>query len=107
VSRTTALADAVLIVQCTDEDHYTIDAELGQIRVQAIRFEGEIWIERTKVPIALSKRYERSDDGSVISEIVTFAPMEMPQGRLFIELHRIEEDGVTRVLLKRASEKTA
>jgi hypothetical protein len=83
-----------------DADHYVVDTDLGPIRIRAIDFQGELRIERSGMPLSMTNRYEHISDGSVISQVAAFTPIDLQGAHYSLELHRMGEDGEIHILIR-------
>jgi hypothetical protein len=82
-------------------DRFEVATSAGPVKLPAIRFAGEIRIEKEILPLITAKRYQRNSDSGAISQLAAFAPIETASGSFALELHRMGEDGETHVLLRR------
>lgn len=83
------------------DDHFQIETELGNARVDRIEFFGELRIEETKVPVVRTAEYRHVETGAVISQLVAFEPHSILGMKLAVELHRMGESGETHVIMRR------
>lgn len=86
-----------------DEDHFVVDTNLGQVRIEEIFFEGQLSVSETLVPADIATKYRNIETGETISQVVVFAPHEVGGNRVSIEFHRMGEDGETYVGLRRVT----
>jgi hypothetical protein len=85
----------------SDHDHFVIDTEFGEVRVEVIIFHGELTTIETLVPVNVTSRYRNLETGATISQVAAFSPQEIAGKRVALELHRMGEDGETHVILRR------
>ena len=83
------------------DDHFYIETEAGNARVDRIEFFGELRIEETRVPVVRTVEYRHVDTGEVISQLAAFAPHLIGGMNFAVELHRMGEDGETHVIMRR------
>ncbi len=83
------------------DDHFEIDTVAGMVRVRSIDFVGELRKTLTEVPLVGGVEYRQLDSKSPISELVSFAPLEMFGGRSSVELHRLGKTGGIHLRLHR------
>lgn len=83
------------------DDHFYIETEVGNARVDRIEFFGELRIEETRVPVVRTVEYRHVDTGEVISQLAAFAPHSIAGMNFAVELHRMGEDGETHVIMRR------
>jgi hypothetical protein len=93
----------IYVKYLNDEDHFVVDTNLGQVRIEEILFEGQLSVFETLVPVEIATKYRKVETGETISQIVTFAPHEVGSNRVSIEFHRMGEDGRTYVGLRRVA----
>ena len=84
-----------------DRDHFVVRTALGDVRIEAIVFDGELVAIETLIPIVSTSSYRSIETGETISQVATFAPHDMAGNRLALEFHRMGEDGETYVLLRK------
>jgi hypothetical protein len=83
------------------DDHFVVDTDLGEIRVESIIFYGELSIEQRSVPLNITTEYRQSKDGEVISQVAGFESQDMLGHEFALELHKLTETGETHVLLRK------
>jgi len=93
-----------VVANYPDEDHYVIATHEGDVHVKQIVFVGELRVEEIVVPIDRTVEYVRSDGGSVISQVASFAPQDLLGTKIVLEFHRMSETGETHVVARRAPE---
>ncbi|MGQ0802166.1 MAG: hypothetical protein ACT4NL_18885 [Pseudomarimonas sp.] len=71
------------------------------MRVEAIRFDGQVVAKFYDMPMLASTEYRDSDTGIPISQVLTFAPQEIAGMNFSLEFHHLAESGETRILLRR------
>lgn len=81
-----------------DEDHFVLTTEVGPVRVQKIKFEGEIRMEEVLIPASEPVEYT-SDGGTLISQSVNFQ-MEANDQNIAIEFHKLSNTGETHLVLR-------
>ena len=62
------------IAFANDEDHLVVETSAGEIRVQAIVFDGELRIRESLVPLSVTKEYRYAETGNPISQMAVFTP---------------------------------
>jgi hypothetical protein len=87
-----------------DDDHFLLDSVLGTIRVQSIRFQGELRIEVTTVPLVKTAEYRHAESGELVSQLAAFAPQEILGMKLAVELHRMASTGGTHLTMRRLAD---
>jgi hypothetical protein len=92
--------------QYTDSDHFVIDTELGEIRVEKIVFWGELSLREELVPLADTAEYRQMETGETISQVASFAPQSIHGVSYSLEFHRIAGTGETSVILRKLLDKT-
>lgn len=90
-----------VVGQYSGDDHFYIETEVGNARVDRIEFFGELRIEQTSVPVIRTVEYRHVETGEVISQLAAFAPHPVLGMNFALELHRMGEDGETHVLMRR------
>ena len=90
-----------IIGQYLGEDHFYIETEFGNARVDRIEFFGELRIEETKTPVVRTVEYRHVETGEVISQLAAFAPHSILGMNLALELHRMGDEGETHVIMRR------
>lgn len=84
----------------SDDDHFVIGTDHGDIRVHAIDFYGSLTAVETLAPIVATKKYDNLETGETISQVVKFAPHDINGDRMAFEIHRMGEDGETYLTLR-------
>jgi hypothetical protein len=87
--------------QYSGDDHFYIETELGNARVDRIEFFGELRIEETSVPVVRTVEYRHVGTGEVISQFAAFAPQSILGMNFSVELHRMGDDGETHAIMRR------
>jgi hypothetical protein len=87
-----------------DGDHYVVDTDHGPVRVQAIRFEGELSLKTKEVPVGHLTEYANTRDGNPISQSAAFE-FQACDRNLSLEMHKIVETGETHLVLRSAERK--
>lgn len=87
-----------------DDDYFVVDTALGPIRIRAIRFEGELTVTETLVPLTVTTEYRDSETGEMISQLAAFAPQEILGQRFAMELHHLGETGETHVTMRKVAD---
>jgi hypothetical protein len=90
-----------VIGQYSGEDHFYIETEVGNARIDRIEFFGELRIEETSVPVVRTVEYRHLETGEVISQLAAFSPHSILGMNFSVELHRMGEDGETHVIMRR------
>lgn len=90
-----------IVAKYLGEDHFYIETELGNARVDRIEFFGELRVEETKTPVVRTVEYRHVETGEVISQLAAFAPHSILGMNLALELHRMGEEGETHVIMRR------
>nr|WP_244551712.1 hypothetical protein [Aromatoleum tolulyticum] len=90
-----------VIGQYSGDDHFYIETDVGNARVDRIEFFGELRIEEAKVPVVRTVEYRHVETGEVISQLAAFAPHSILGMNFAVELHRMGEDGETHVIMRR------
>lgn len=89
-----------------DDDHFVVDTELGEVRVEVIVFHGELTAVETLAPIDATTKYRNLETGETISQVAGFAPHDVAGTQMALEFHRMGEDGETYILLHKAKSDT-
>jgi len=84
-----------------DDDYFVVDTGIGEVRIAAIQFFGILHIEERLVPLVEVSDYSQISSSSSISQVVSFAPQDLAGMRFSMELHRIQETGLTHVLMRK------
>ncbi len=84
-----------------DADHYVIDTAEGAIRVGTIVFEGDLSIRDESVPLIGASEYRQADAEGAIAQSAIFQAQEVQGMKFALEMHRIEQTGVTHVILRK------
>jgi hypothetical protein len=95
----------LLVSYSNDSSHYVVDTAIGPIRVRAIRFAGELNARFCEIPLALAAEYAHHGSGKPIAQTAAFV-FEAFDRKLAFEMHKIEESGETRILLRNLGPKT-
>ena len=85
-----------------DDDHFIVNTEQGDVRVERIVFNGELSAIETLVPIDVATGYRNVETGETISQLVRFAPQNIAGTPMALELHRMGEEGETHFILRKA-----
>lgn len=85
-----------------EDDHFVIDTELGEVRVEVIVFQGELSVIETQIPIERTTKYRNLETGETISQVASFAPQNIHGAQMALEFHRMGEDGETYIILRKA-----
>lgn len=88
----------------SDDDHFVVETELGEVRVEVIVFHGELTAVETLVPVHATNKYRNLETGETISQVASFAPHDISGTRMALEFHRMGEDGETYVVLRKAQD---
>lgn len=80
-------------------DHFVVDTALGEVRLPAILFEGELSLRERQIPISSVTEYRRDGDGGRIAQTATF-PIEIEGAHFTVEMHNLSDTGETHVLLR-------
>lgn len=87
--------------QYVGDDHFYIETEMGNARIDRIEFFGELRIEESKTPVVRTVEYRHLENGEVIAQVAAFAPHSILGMKLALELHRMGEEGETHVIMRR------
>ncbi|MDQ8023378.1 MAG: hypothetical protein REI94_16185 [Moraxellaceae bacterium] len=90
-----------ITVQYPEGNHFYIETEEGDAKVDRIEFFGELRVEEALIPVVRSEEYRQVETGEVISQLAAFAPHSVMGVKLAFELHRMGEDGETHILMRR------
>jgi hypothetical protein len=90
-----------LLVNYEPGDHFVIDTDEGEIRVQAIEYQGELVAREDVAPMIGGAEYVYAEGGEVIAQIARFAPHQVGELNVALEVHRIEGTGEIQLLLRR------
>lgn len=82
-----------------DDDHYVVDTDCGPIRVQAIRFAGELSLKTMEIPVSNLTEYSNAGGSNPISQSASF-PFHAFNKDLSLEMHNIGKTGETHVVLR-------
>jgi hypothetical protein len=85
-----------------DHDHFVVETAAGEVRLEAIAFEGELTASETLVPVDLASKYHNVETGETISQVAAFAPQDIGGNRMALEVHRMGENGETYIILRSA-----
>lgn len=85
----------------SDVHYFLLETPLGGARIAAIEFFGELRVVEGAVPIVKKVEYRHTETGEAISQLAAFAPQSVLGMNLAIELHHMEESGVTHVTMRR------
>lgn len=97
--------EVTLHVQYTGvDDHFVVETELGDVRVEVIVFHGKLTVTETLVPIDVTTKYRNLETGETISQVASFAPHDFAGTRMALEFHRMGEDGETYVVFRKAQD---
>jgi hypothetical protein len=83
-----------------DDSHYVVETDLGEVRIQEILFEGEIFAEQSLVPIESIQEYLKEQTGERISQTATF-PIQISGQPFSIEMHNLAQSSETHVILRK------
>lgn len=83
------------------DDHFYIETDVGNARVDRIEFFGELRIEENSIPVVRTVEYRHAETGEVISQLAAFAPNSISGMNYALELHRIGTDGETHLIMRR------
>lgn len=86
----------------SDEDHFVVGTDLGDVRVEVIVFHGELIAAETLVPIDATTKYRNLETGETISQVASFAPQNIAGNPMALEFHRMGDDGETYIILRKA-----
>lgn len=86
-----------------DDDHFVIGTDLGDIRIAAIVFHGELTVAETLVPVDAATKYRNLETGETLSQVASFAPHNIAGYPVTLEFHRMGEDGETYIILRKAT----
>lgn len=84
-----------------DDDHFVVETELGDIRIEKIIFEGELIKEEKILPLTITAEYRNEKDGSVISQVAGFKSHEVMGHEVRLEFHKLKETGETHVCIRK------
>jgi hypothetical protein len=84
-----------------ENDRFVVETKLGAITVQAIIFIGELSVCHRLVPLTITAEYRKAENGSIISQVASFAPQEIHGSEFSLEMHKLEETGETHVVLRK------
>ncbi|HEY4363602.1 MAG TPA: hypothetical protein VGN17_21735 [Bryobacteraceae bacterium] len=76
-----------------DDDHFVIDTDARPVRVRYIVFIGLLQIKTTTIPLIEVTGYRNVQTNTSISEVASFAPMDLLGSKTSLQLHRIAETG--------------
>jgi hypothetical protein len=85
----------------SDDDYYVVDTSLGPVRIQAIRFEGELIIKETQIPLNFVSEYRHSKSEEFISQVAAFAPQTIFGQKVSLEMHRIPGVNEMQIILRK------
>lgn len=83
------------------DDHYVLSTSVGNVRIMAIEFRGELRIEKSEYPVVSTNEYRHLGSGEPISQVVSFAPQTLHGQNLSFELHRVPATGQIHVVARK------
>jgi hypothetical protein len=83
-----------------DEDYLFVETPLGQIRIEAILFFGQISIRENPIPLDYTAEYRQLGTGEPISQVASFEAQKFHGIEFSLEMHRMAESGKTHVILR-------
>ena len=89
-----------LIADYEDVDHFTINTALGSVRVQQLRFDGNVTIERSIIPLISSVEYRDHGTKSPISQVASFEARPMGGVTVSLEFHKLSKTGAIHVVAR-------
>lgn len=84
-----------------DNDHYVVETNLGEIRVQTMHFVGVLAVKEIIAPLISTSEYRDIETGKAISQLAVFGEQEFSGKKFSLEMHRIAETGETSLVLRR------
>lgn len=87
-----------------DTDHFVIETSLGEVRIRAIVFDGELFLKESLVPLENTAEYAHADTGESISQVASFAPQQINGINFSLEMHRLAETGETHITMRRVKD---
>lgn len=93
-----------------DDDHFVVETDAGDVRLSAIAFEGEIWMEPlgdSMHGVTEKKEYVKVTGDAPISTFAAYEPMIIGDREFTLELHHLAETGETHVVAKMTPKKKA
>jgi Restriction endonuclease len=90
----------LMVTYTNDMDHFTIETELGAVRIESIQFVGELSVKEWKIPLYGSAEYRHTNSGEVISQTASYKMESMEGVNYSLELHKISETGEVSILLR-------
>ncbi len=85
-------------------NRFNIDTPAGAIEIPAIRFRGKVSVRERDIPLVTTTVYARTDGGLPIAEMAAFEPVSMMGGLYAIEIHRLPEQELLGIRLRRIAE---
>lgn len=80
-------------------DCFVIDTELGPAKIASIRFQGELFIKETAVPLKSIFEYHNVDTDIPISQTATYESQKIGDNHWALTLHKDEQSGETQVMM--------
>lgn len=85
----------------SDDDHFVVNTDLGEVRLEVIVFHGELTATETLVPVDTTSKYLNLESGETISQVASFAPHNIAGNPMALEFHRMGENGETYITLRK------
>jgi hypothetical protein len=84
-----------------EDDYFVVNTRIGDVRIAAIQFLGNLQIEERRIPLVGVSEYKQAASGDPIPQVVSFAPQNLAGVRFSLEMHRIPESGLTHVIMRK------
>lgn len=84
---------------CNPLDRFVIDTDLGPAAVESIRFQGELFVKETRVPLKSVFEYHDVYSNLPLSLTATYESQPIGENHWALTLHKDEESGETQVML--------
>ncbi|MFL6602188.1 MAG: hypothetical protein ACJ8R9_12755 [Steroidobacteraceae bacterium] len=85
-----------------EDDYFVVSTRIGDVRIAAIQFLGNLQIEEHLIPLVGVSEYKQAcASGDSISQVVSFAPQNLAGIRFSLEMHRIPASGLTYVTMRK------
>ncbi len=85
----------------SDDDHFIIETEAGEIDIKRIIFTGSASLKCTEIPLFATSEYRKADTGEIVSQVATFGSQSIHGMKFSTEIHKLGETGETHIILRR------
>ena len=84
-----------------ESDRFVVETRLGEVHVHGIIFTGKLSVMHRLIPLTVTAEYRKVENEEPISQVALFEPQKIHGSKFSLEMHKLEETGVTHIVLRK------